>query len=87
MLTDMHSPQAEVNFCDQCANALKPAIIQDYYRCMGYVDKNDCITDGYSIHRCVWKVMKKFFHLLDLSILNSFILSTFSSSKIISLKF
>jgi hypothetical protein len=32
MLTNMHHPPAEGNFCDEHGNALKPVIIQDYNR-------------------------------------------------------
>jgi hypothetical protein len=42
---------------------------------MGYVDKGDRMTNSYSISRRTWKWAKKlFFHLLDLTILNSHIL-------------
>jgi hypothetical protein len=35
MLTDMHCPAAEGNFCDEYENALKPATVQDYNKHMG----------------------------------------------------
>jgi hypothetical protein len=74
MLTDIHCSPAEGNFCDEHGNALKPAILQDYNRNMGYIDKSDRMTNSYSISRRTWKWTKKlFFHLLDLSILNSYI--------------
>jgi hypothetical protein len=42
---------------------------------MGYVDKADRMTNSYSISRRTWKWTNKlFFHLLDLTIFNSFIL-------------
>jgi hypothetical protein len=83
LLTNMHRPPAEGNFRDEYGNALKPAIVQDYYRHMGQVDKSDRMTNSYSIRRCTWKWMKKlFFHLLDTSILNSFILLTSCGSKL-----
>ena len=42
---------------------------------MGYVYKGDRIANGYSISHRAFKWMKKlFFHLLDLAILNSYIL-------------
>jgi hypothetical protein len=83
MLTNMHHPPAEGNFCDEHGNALKPAIIQDYNQHMEYVDKSDCMTNTYSISRWTWKWMKKlFFHLLDLTVLNSYIVLHSCSSKL-----
>jgi len=42
---------------------------------MGYVDNCDRMAVSYSIGRCTFKWTKKlFFHLLDLAILNSYIL-------------
>jgi hypothetical protein len=60
-LKNMHSPPLEGNFCDEHGKAMKPAIIQDSNRHMGYVDKNDCMTDSYSISRQTWKWTKKVF--------------------------
>jgi len=41
---------------------------------MGYVDKGDRMANSYSINCRTWKWTKKiFFHLFDLSILNSYI--------------
>jgi hypothetical protein len=75
MLTNTHVSPAEGNFCDESGNALKPAIVEDYNRHMGYADKSDKMANSYSISRRMWKWMKKlFFHLLDLTILNSHIL-------------
>jgi hypothetical protein len=75
MLTNMHHPPAEGNFHDEHGNALKPAIIQDYNQHMGYADKCDCLTNAYSIGRWIWKWMKElFFHLLDLTVINSYII-------------
>ena len=46
---------------------------------MGYVDKGDRMANSYSINRRTWKWTKKlFFHLLDLAILNSYILIFFT---------
>jgi hypothetical protein len=75
MVTHMLIPPAEGNFCDEHGNATKPEIIADHSKHMGYVDKADRMTDSYSIGHWTWKWTKKlFFHLLDLTILNSFIL-------------
>jgi hypothetical protein len=75
-------PLAEGNFRDNYGNAIKPAIIQDYNKHMGYVDKSDRMTNTYSISRRTWKCTKKlFFHLLDLTVLNSYIILSTCSSK------
>ncbi|PNF25409.1 hypothetical protein B7P43_G09165 [Cryptotermes secundus] len=39
MLTNMQCPPAEGSFCDEHVNAIKPAIVADYNKHMGYVDK------------------------------------------------
>jgi hypothetical protein len=71
MLTNMHHPPEEGNFCDGHGNSSKPAITQYYNQHMGYVDKDDCMTNTYSISRWTWNWTKKlFFHLLDLTVLN-----------------
>jgi hypothetical protein len=83
ILTNIHDPPAEGNFCDESGNALKPAIVADYNRHMGYVDKGDRMTNSYSISRRTWKWTKKlFFHLLDQTILNSHILLKSCGSNI-----
>jgi hypothetical protein len=46
MLTDLHHPPAEGNFCDEQGNALKPIIIQDNNRHMGYIDRSGHMTDS-----------------------------------------
>jgi len=77
VLTNTHSPLLEGNFCDGHRKAVKPAITQDYiyHRHMGYVEKSDCMSNSNSISRWIWIWTKKmFFHLLDLTILNSFII-------------
>ncbi|PNF35737.1 hypothetical protein B7P43_G16133 [Cryptotermes secundus] len=75
MLTNMHCPPAEGNFFDEHGNAMKPAIVVDYNTHMGYVDKADRMANSYSISRRTWKWTNKlFFHLLNLTIVNSFIL-------------
>jgi hypothetical protein len=75
MLTNMNHPPAEGNFHDEHGNTLKPVIIQNYNQLMGYVDKSDHMINTYSISRWAWKWMKKlFFHLLDLTVLNSYII-------------
>ncbi|KAG8239258.1 hypothetical protein J437_LFUL010648 [Ladona fulva] len=74
VLTNMHAAPAEGNFCNDQGRAIKPAIVEDYNRHMGYVDKSDRMANSYSISRRTWKWTKKlFFHLLDLTILNAYI--------------
>jgi len=41
MLTNIHDPPEEGNFCDDSGNTLKPAIVEDCNRHMGYIDKSD----------------------------------------------
>ena len=74
ILTNIHEAPAEGDFCDNNGKAIKPQIVADYNRHMGYVDKGDRMTNSYSINRRTWKWTKKlFFHLLDLAVLNSYI--------------
>jgi hypothetical protein len=83
VLTNMHSPPLEGSFCDEHGKAMKPDIIQDYNRHMGYVDKSDHMTNSYSGSRQTWKWTKKlFFHLMDLTILNSFIILASCGSQL-----
>ena len=71
VLTNIHDSPAEGNFCDINGKAIKPQIVADYNRHMGYVDKGDRMANSYSINRLTWKWTKKIFHLFDLAILNS----------------
>ena len=53
----------------------KPQIVMDYNHHMVYVVMVDRMANSYSISRRTFKWTKKlFFHLLDLAILNSYIL-------------
>jgi len=75
ILTNIHDPPAEGNFCNNNGKTIKPQIVADYNRHMGYVDKGDRMANSYFINRRTWKWTKKlFFHLFDLAILNSYIL-------------
>jgi len=50
---------------------------------VGYVDKSDHMMNTYSISRWIWKWTKKlFFHLLDLTVLNSFIILSSCEAKL-----
>ena len=85
ILTNMQDVPAEVNFCDNNGKAVKPQIVADYNCYMGYVDKGDRMANSYSINRRTWKWTKKgFFHLPDLTILNSYILFSSCGVKKIS---
>jgi len=80
---NIHSPPLEANFCYKCGKAVKPAVIQDYFRHMGYVENSVRIMNSYSISRWTWKWTEKLFlHLLDLTILNSFIILSSCGSEL-----
>jgi hypothetical protein len=67
--------------------AIKPQIVADYNRHMGYVDKGDRMTNSYSTDRRTWKWTKKIFHLFGLAILKSYILFSSGGKKILHCKF
>jgi len=82
MLTNIHSAPVEGNFCKKGEKAIKPQIVMDYNHHMGYVDKGDRMANSYSISRHTFKWTKKmFFYLLDLAILNSYILHSSCGGK------
>jgi hypothetical protein len=58
---NMHPPTMEGNFSDDHGKAMKPAIIQECNRHMGYVDESDRMTDYYCVSRWTWKRTKKLF--------------------------
>jgi len=75
MLTNTDPPPAEGNFCDNSNRPVKPHIVEQYNRHMGFVDISDHMANSYSMDRCKLKwTTKLFFHLLDLTVLNSWIL-------------
>jgi hypothetical protein len=85
ILTNIHDPPREGNLRDEHGNAIKPAIVADYNRHMGYLDKADRMANSYTASRQTWKWTKKlFFHLLDLAVLNSYILLSSCGGKKIS---
>jgi len=74
-LMNIHDVPAEGNFCNEGGKALKPQTVIDYNHHVRYVDKGDRMANRYSISHHTFKRMKKLlFHLLDLAILNSYIL-------------
>jgi len=75
LLTNIHDPPREGNYRDEHGNAIKPAIVADYNHHMGHVDNSDRLANSYMASRQTWKWTKKaLFHLLDLAIVNSYIL-------------
>jgi hypothetical protein len=72
LLTNMDPPPEEGNFFDESKRAVKPQIVARYNRHMGYVDISDPMANSYSMCRSNSKwIIKLFFHLLDLTVLNS----------------
>ena len=75
MLTDMDPPPAEGNFCDDSNRPVKPHIVERYNRHMSFFDISDRMANSYSMDRRNLKwTTKLFFHVLDLTVLNSWIL-------------
>ena len=75
LLTNIHNPPKEGNYRHEHGNAIKPAIVADYNCHMGHVDNADRMTNSYTAsHRTRKWTKKLFFHLLDLAIVNSYIL-------------
>jgi hypothetical protein len=74
MMTNIHNPPAEGNLSDEQENAIKPLIVVDYNRHMGYVDKGDRMANATPPAVARGSGPRNFFHLLDLAILNSYIL-------------
>ena len=85
MLMNIHNAPAEGNLCNEGGKAIEPIIVTDYNQHMGYVDKGDRMANSYSISRRTFKWTKKwFFHLLDLTVLNSYIFHSSCGGKKIS---
>jgi len=85
MLMNIHNAPVEANFCNEGGKGIKLQIVMDYNHHKNYVDKGDRMANSYSISRHTLKWMKKpFFHLLDLAILNSYILHSLWGGKKIS---
>jgi hypothetical protein len=71
----LHKPPASGRNVDKEGNASKPLCIEIYNRHMGFVDMSDVVASSYSISCKTWKWAKiLFFHLVDLTILNAFII-------------
>jgi hypothetical protein len=81
MLTNMDLPPPEENFCDN-NRPVKPHIMARYNRHMGYVDNSDRMANSYLVCRCSYKgTIKLFFRLLDLTVLNIWILLSSCGAK------
>jgi hypothetical protein len=76
MLSNMHPSPANGNFRNQYGYAIKPHTVEEYdTHIWGVVDRSDRMSNSYGICRRTWKWTKKlFFHFLDLSVLNAFLL-------------
>jgi hypothetical protein len=82
MLTNMDPPPAEGNFCDDNNCPVKPHVVARYNRHMGYVDNSDRMANSYSMSQRNFKwTMKLFFHLLNLTVLSSWILLSSCGAK------
>ena len=74
VLTNMNPALAEGNFCDYCNCPMKPNIVEQYNRHVGYIDSSDHMASGYLMSQRTSKwTTKLFVHLLDLTVLNSWI--------------
>ena len=82
ILTNTDPPPAEGNFCDDSNRPVKPNIVERYNRHMGYVDISDRMSNSYSMSRRTFKwTTKIFFHFLDLTVVNSWILLSSCGAK------
>jgi hypothetical protein len=71
----MHTPPFDDNFQDEAGHAVKPHIVEDYNAHICFVDKSDRMGNSYGIAQRTWKWTKKLiFHLLDMTILNAYLL-------------
>ena len=85
MLTNIHDLPQEGNFLDEQGNAINPESLEDYNHHMCYVDKGDRTANSYSVSCEIWKWTKNlFFHLFNMTILNSYILLSSCGGKKIS---
>jgi hypothetical protein len=84
----MHALPVKGNFTQESGQAIKPHVVEDYNAYMGYVDKSDRMVISYGIARITWKWTKKlFFHLIDITILNAFLIHKSCGGKIMHKKF
>jgi len=70
------------NFCDESNGPMKPHIVERYNLPLGYVDNSDRMASSYSMSQHIFKwTTKLFVHLLDLTVLNSWILLSSCGAK------
>lgn len=88
ILTNMHAPPPEDRLLDEFGNAIKPLVVEDYNKHMGYVEKSVKMTNCYGVAKKSWKWTKKlFFHLLEVTICNAYILHKSVGGKMTHKKF
>jgi hypothetical protein len=81
MLTNVDPLPAEGNFCEN-KSPVKPHIVARYNPHMGYINNSYCMANSYSVCQCSYKRNTKLFsHLLDLTVLNSWILLSSCEAK------
>jgi len=82
LYANMDPPPAEGNFCEESNCPVKPHIMEQCNRHMGYIDNSDRMANSYSMSRRTFKwTMKLFFHLLDQTVLNRWILLSSCGAK------
>jgi hypothetical protein len=85
ILMNIHKRPREGSFHEEHGSTLKPAIVAVRSCHMGYVDKADRMASNYMAAHQTQKWTKKlFFHLLDLAVLNSYVLLSSCVGKKIS---
>jgi hypothetical protein len=78
----MDPPPEEGNFCDDSNLPKKPHIVERYNLHMGYVNVSDHMANSYSMNQHTFKwTTKLFFHLLDITVLNSCVLLSSCGAK------
>jgi len=78
----MDPPPAEGNFCDDSNCTVKTHIVEWYNLHMGYTDNFDRMANSYSMSRHTLKwTTKLFFHLLDQTVLNRWIMLSSCGAK------
>jgi len=87
MLTNIHDAPAEGNFCNGGGTVIKLQSVMDYNCHMGYLNTRNKMANSYYIRQRTIKRMEKLcFQLLDMAILNSYILHSSCGGKKISHK-
>ena len=80
--TNMDLASEEGNFCDDSKRGVKPQIVARYNGHMGYVHISDLMANSYSMSQRTFKwTTKLFFHLLDLTVHNRWILLSSCGAK------